>query len=105
MHKQQCLCRFKYLRYEVNYESEAEIKDRTNKFMNICGTIDRNPRNKTRQSTRINVYKTIAIFTLTYTSEVCVMRQCSKYGGGSTAKSGEEIESHWEEEMLSLIHI
>ena len=35
-----------------------------NNVRNICGTIRRNLRNKTRHSTRIKFYKTIAIPTL-----------------------------------------
>ena len=43
---------FKYLGCAVSYESEYVIKIKINKFRNICDTIYRNIRNKTR-----DVYK------------------------------------------------
>ena len=42
-------------------------------FQNICGTIHRNIRNKTRHGTRIKFYKTITIPTLIYASEAWVV--------------------------------
>ena len=59
---------FKYLG-SVIYESEYDIREKINTFRNICGTIHRNLRNKTRQNTRITFYKTIAIPTLIYASK------------------------------------
>ena len=55
------MSRFKYLGCAVSYESEYDIKDKTNQFRNISSTIHRNLRNKTRHSTRIKFYKTIPI--------------------------------------------
>ena len=49
------------------------IREKINKFRNICGTIHRNLVNKTRHSTRNTFHKTIAIPTLIYASEAWVM--------------------------------
>ena len=67
------MSRFKHLGCAVSYESENNIRGKINKFRNICGTIHRNLRNKTRPITRIKFYKTIAIPTLTYASDAWVM--------------------------------
>ena len=66
------LCRFEYLGCAVRYESEYNIKEKINKFRNICGTIHRNLRNKTRHTTRIKFIRInlfIIILTLIYGSE------------------------------------
>ena len=52
---------FKYLACAVGYESEYDIKEKINKFWNICGTIHGNLINKTRHCTTTKLYKTIAI--------------------------------------------
>ena len=67
------MSRFKYLGGAVSYESEYDIRKKINKFRDICSTIHRNLRNKTKHRTRINFYKTIPIPTLIYASEAWVM--------------------------------
>ena len=52
------------------------IQGKTNKFRNICETIHRNLRNKTKHSTIIKFYETIAIYSyeiLTYVNEMWVV--------------------------------
>ena len=36
------MSRFKYLGCTVSYECEYDVKEKTNTFRNICGTIHRN---------------------------------------------------------------
>ena len=54
-------------------KTEYIIKEKINKFRNICETIHRHLRNITAQNARLKFYKTIAIPTLTYASEAWVM--------------------------------
>ena len=68
--------RFKYLGCAVSYKSEYDMREKISTYRNICGTMHRNLKNKTRHSTRIKFYKTIAIpSTLIYASEawVCLL--------------------------------
>ena len=54
--------RFKYLGCAVSCESEYDIREKINKFRNICGTIHRNLRNKTRHSTRTVSYTHLDVY-------------------------------------------
>ena len=51
------MSRFKYLGYEVSYESDADMKGKINKFKNIYTTI--HLRNKTVHNIRIKFYKNL----------------------------------------------
>lgn len=60
------------------FEGKSKIKDRINKFRNICWVIDVNIRNKIRRTTCIEFCKTITIPILTYCSVMWVISRCTR---------------------------
>ena len=58
----------KYSGRDVNYGNDNERQDRINKFRNICAVMYRHIGNKRTAETRIKIYVTFAVLSLTYGS-------------------------------------
>ena len=63
---------FQYLGCNMSNTYNKDLEQKVNKFSRICGTISRTLKNKTRNDTQIKFYKTMAVPTITYGSEVWV---------------------------------
>lgn len=63
---------FKYLGCHISFERDIDLDKRLNKFRNICGTIHRHLKNKTRIETRIKFFNTVAVPVLMYGDEARV---------------------------------
>lgn len=61
---------FKYLGCDLTYDFSIDVEQKLNKFSRVCGTISRHLKHKTRKDTQLKFYKTIAVPTLTYGSEI-----------------------------------
>jgi hypothetical protein len=66
---------FKYLGYDATFLEETDIDAKIKKFQNICGTIGRTLKGKTRKDTQIKLYQVMAVPTLLYGSECWTMRK------------------------------
>jgi hypothetical protein len=66
---------FKYLGYEATFLEETDTDAKIQKFQNICGTIRRTLKGKTRKDTQIKFYQVMAVTTLLYGSECWAMRK------------------------------
>jgi hypothetical protein len=66
---------FKYLGYDVTFLEETDIDAKIKKFQNICGTIRRTLKEKTRKDTQIKFCQVMAVPTLLYGSECWTMRK------------------------------
>jgi hypothetical protein len=60
---------FKYLGYDVTFLEETDTDAKIKKFQNICGTVRRTLKGKTRKDTQIKFYQVMAVPTLLYGSE------------------------------------
>lgn len=69
---------FKYLGCYISYERDIDLDKKLNNFRNVCGTIHRSLKNKTRKDTRIKFFNTIAVPMLTYGSEARIMTEKDK---------------------------
>jgi hypothetical protein len=63
---------FNYLGCDVSYEKDNS-DNRLAKFRNVCGTVHKYLKHKTRKDTRLKFYKTIAVPILIYSSEASVL--------------------------------
>jgi hypothetical protein len=66
---------FRYLGYDVTFLEETDIDAKIKKFQDICGTIRRALKGKTRKDTQIKFYQVMAVPTLLYGSECWTMRK------------------------------
>ncbi|KAJ4446628.1 hypothetical protein ANN_13325 [Periplaneta americana] len=65
--------RFKYLGTQLTYKHESDCKYKLPIFQQLCGTINRNLKNKARKETQIKFYKVIAVPSLLFGSETWTM--------------------------------
>lgn len=63
---------FRYLGCDISFNIDRDVENKLVKFRNVCGTIHKYLRNRTRKETRLKFYKTIAVPTLMYASETWV---------------------------------
>lgn len=68
---------FTYLgcEFTTGFETQKDIYTKLSKFQQVCGTIHRTLRQKTRKETRIKFYKTMAVPLLLYGSETWVINK------------------------------
>jgi hypothetical protein len=59
----------------VTYDQDEDVNNKLHKFQNICGTIRRNLKKKTRKGTELTFYKTIAVPVLMYGSEAWTIKK------------------------------
>jgi hypothetical protein len=52
---------FNYLGCDISYEKDNDVDNKLAKFRNVCGTIHKYPKHKTRKDTRLKFYKTTAV--------------------------------------------
>jgi hypothetical protein len=69
---------FKYLGCDVSYQYDNHVDVKLKKFQNICGTIRRSLRGKTRKDTQLKFYKVMATPTLLYGSETWTLNARDK---------------------------
>lgn len=70
---QQKIKSFNYLENQINYENDHVIDNKFNKVQHIRGAINRSVINIVRKETNLKFYKTMAIPTLLYESEIRVL--------------------------------
>jgi hypothetical protein len=66
---------FDYLGCGVTYDQDKDVNNKLHKFQNICGTIRRNLKTKTRKFTQLKCYKTMAVPVLMYGSEAWTIKK------------------------------
>jgi hypothetical protein len=66
---------FNYLGCDVTYDQDEDIHNKLHKFQNICGTIWRNLKKKTRKDKQLKFYKTMPVPVLMYGSEAWVIKK------------------------------
>jgi hypothetical protein len=64
---------FNYLCCDISYEKGNDIDNKLAKFRNVCGTVHKYLKHKTRKDTHLKFYKTIAVPILIYGSEAWVL--------------------------------
>jgi hypothetical protein len=60
---------------DVTYDQDGDVNNKLHKFQNICGTIRRNLKKKTRKGTQLKFYKPMAVPVLMYGSEVWTIKK------------------------------
>jgi hypothetical protein len=60
---------------DVTYDQDEDVNNKLHKFQNICGTIRRNLKRKTRKDTQLKFYKTMAVPVLMYGSEAWTIKK------------------------------
>ncbi len=63
---------FRYLGCDISFNIDRDVEKKLVKFRNVCGTIPKYLRNRTRKETRLKFYKTIAVPTLMCVSKTWV---------------------------------
>ena len=70
---------FRYLGMDILYKGEVDIENKLYKFIKLTGLLNRTmPVNKVRKETRVRVYNTLAVPTLTYGCENWAMKKSDK---------------------------
>lgn len=70
---------FRYLGMDISYKGEVDIENKLYKFIKLTGLLNRTmPVNKVRKETRVKVYNTLAVPTLTYGCENWAMKKSDK---------------------------
>ena len=69
---------YSYLGCYVTCETEIDLDEKLMKFRNICGTIHRYLKNKTKKETRIRFFNTVAVPGVMYGDEARVMTEIEK---------------------------
>lgn len=64
---------FKYLGTQLTYKHDSDCKYKLPIFQQLCGTINRNLKNKARKETQIKFYKVMAVPSLLFGSETWTM--------------------------------
>jgi hypothetical protein len=63
----------------ISYQGEKDIHSKITKFLQILGLKNNTQKpNLVQRSTRLKLYKTLALPTLLYGSEIWTIRQCDK---------------------------
>jgi hypothetical protein len=72
---------FTYLGCNISYQEEKGIHSKITKFLQILGLLNNTLKpNLVQISTRLKLYKTLALPTLLYGSEIWTIKQCDKIG-------------------------
>jgi hypothetical protein len=70
---------FTYLGCNMSYQEEKDIHSKFTKFLQILGLLNNTLKpHLVRRSTRLKLYKTLALPTLLYGSEIWTIKQCDK---------------------------
>jgi hypothetical protein len=70
---------FTYLGCNTSYQEEKDIHSKITKFLQILGLLNNTLKpNLVQRSTRLKLYKTLALPTLLYGSEIWTIKQCDK---------------------------
>ena len=69
---------FSYLGSDISLDIDKDIEKKTNKFQHICGTINKTLKNKVTKSTKLKLYKTMAVPLILYGSESWIERKRDK---------------------------
>jgi hypothetical protein len=70
---------FTYLGCNISYQEEKHIHSKITKFLQILGLLNNTLEpNLVQRSTRLKLYKTLALPTLLYSSEIWTIKQCDK---------------------------
>jgi hypothetical protein len=64
---------FNYLGCDISHEKDNNVDNKLAKFRNVCGTIQKYLKHKTRKDTHLKYYKTITVPILIYGSEAWVL--------------------------------
>jgi transposase len=72
---------FTYLGCNILYQEEKDIHSKTTTFLQILGLLNNTLKlDVVQRSTRLKLYKTLALPTLLYGSEIWTIKQCDKIG-------------------------
>jgi hypothetical protein len=63
---------FSYLGYKITVPNNRDFEINWNRFNQMCSTIRRTLKNKTRKETQAKFYKAMALSVLTYRSEIWI---------------------------------
>jgi hypothetical protein len=70
---------FIYLGCKISYQEEKDIHSKITKFLQILELLNNTMKpNLVQRSTRLKLYKTLALPTLLYGSEIFTIKQCDK---------------------------
>jgi hypothetical protein len=70
---------FTYLGCNISYQEEKDIHSKIIKFLQILGLLNNTLKpNLVQRSTRLKLYKTLALPALLYSSEIWTIKQCDK---------------------------
>jgi hypothetical protein len=70
---------FTYLGCNISYQGEKDIHFKITKFLQILGLLNNTLKpNLVQRGTRLKLYKTLALPTLLYDSEIWTIKQCHK---------------------------
>jgi hypothetical protein len=70
---------FTYLGCNISYQEEKDIHSKIKNFLQILGLLNNTLKPYlVQRSTRLKLYKTLALPTLLYGSEICRIKQCDK---------------------------
>jgi hypothetical protein len=70
-----------YLGCNISYQEETDIHFKITNFLQILGLLNNKLKpNLVQRSTRLKLYKTLALPTLLYGSEIWTIKQCEKIG-------------------------
>jgi hypothetical protein len=70
---------FTYQGCNISYQEEKDIHSKITNFLQILGLLNNTPKpNLVQRSTRLKLYKTLALPTLLYGSEIWKIKQCDK---------------------------
>jgi hypothetical protein len=64
---------FNYLGYDISCEKDYDGDNKLAKFRNVCGTVHKYMKHKTRKDARLKYYKTTAVPILICDSETWVL--------------------------------
>jgi hypothetical protein len=68
-----------YLSCNISYQEEKDIHTKITNFLQILGLLNNTLKpNLAQRSTRLKLYKTLALPTLLYGSEIWTLKQCDK---------------------------
>jgi hypothetical protein len=70
---------FTYLGCNISYQEEKDIHSKITKFLQVLGLFNNTLKpHLVQRSARLKLYKTLALPTLSYGSEIWTIKQCDK---------------------------